>query len=219
MLLTLLSKEKAHSIWQVVTFGPISSVLEHGAGKQLDFEDLLELPVDMDPLSCHLMLLSCWERQKKTGHPSLFRAICSAYGWSYIRLGLLKVYYREAYFYNNAKYVYWKVKVMWKYVVEAERTLTFYRYLMIVSVLLGRCFSISLFGFFKKVCQSNNFASCFLINEIWYLLTIFVLGCFLDTSRWREFWWLYIRNIFRPHIYFEVIIIYILLIPLNYVRA
>ncbi|KAK1373191.1 ATP-binding cassette, subfamily C (CFTR/MRP), member 10 [Heracleum sosnowskyi] len=86
-----LDHEKAHSIWQLMSFQAISSVLERGAGKQLDFEDLLELPVDMDPLSCHLMLLSCWERQKKTGHPSLFRVICSAYGWSYIRLGFLKI--------------------------------------------------------------------------------------------------------------------------------
>ncbi|XP_074354051.1 ABC transporter C family member 13 isoform X2 [Apium graveolens] len=86
-----LDHEKAHSIWKVISFKAISSVLEHGAGQQLDFEDLLELPVDMDPLSCHLILLSSWERQRKTGHPSLFRAICSAYGWSYIQLGFLKI--------------------------------------------------------------------------------------------------------------------------------
>lgn len=86
-----LEHEKAISIWQQMSFKAISSVLERGAGKQLDFEDLLELPVDMDPFSCHLMLLSCWEGQKKPGQPSLFRTICSAYGWSYIRLGLLKI--------------------------------------------------------------------------------------------------------------------------------
>lgn len=89
-----------------MSFEAVSSVLECGAGKQLDFEDLLELPIDMDPLSCHLMLLRCWEREKKSGNPSLFRAICSAYGWSYIRLGLLKVFYKEAYSYNNAKHVF-----------------------------------------------------------------------------------------------------------------
>ncbi|XP_017229484.1 ABC transporter C family member 13 isoform X1 [Daucus carota subsp. sativus] len=86
-----LDHEKAQNIWQLMSFEIISSVLQRGAGKQLDFEDLLELPADMDPLSCHLMLLSCWERQRKTGHPSLFRAFCSAYGWSYISLGLLKI--------------------------------------------------------------------------------------------------------------------------------
>lgn len=86
-----------------MSFEDISSVLEHGARKQLDFEDLLELPVEMDPLSCHLMLLSCWERQKNTDHPSLFRAICSAYGWSYIRLGLLKVFLLRSLFFKKCK--------------------------------------------------------------------------------------------------------------------
>lgn len=67
--------------------------MERGARKQLDFEDLLQLPFDMDPLSCHDILLSCWKKQQKHdhSHPSLFRAICCAYGWPYMRLGLLKV--------------------------------------------------------------------------------------------------------------------------------
>lgn len=67
--------------------------MNHGATKQLDFEDLLQLPTDMDPISCHDQLLSCWQSQNTNNrsNPSLFMAICCAYGWPYARLGLLKV--------------------------------------------------------------------------------------------------------------------------------
>lgn len=83
----------ARTFWHCMTFKAISSVMERGARKQLDFEDLLQLPFDMDPLSCHDMLLSCWKKQQKHDHsqPSLFRAICCAYGWPYMRLGMLKI--------------------------------------------------------------------------------------------------------------------------------
>lgn len=68
--------------------------MNHGVVKQLDFEDLLQLPIDMDPSSCHATLLSCWHAQQRhnCSNPSLFRAICCAYGWPYFRLGLLKVF-------------------------------------------------------------------------------------------------------------------------------
>lgn len=77
-----------------MTFESITSVMNHGVTKQLDFEDLLRLPADMDPLSCHNRLLSSWQDQqiKNCSNPSLFRAICYAYGWPYVRLGLLKVF-------------------------------------------------------------------------------------------------------------------------------
>lgn len=67
--------------------------MEHGAKKQLDFDDLLQLPTDMDPLFCHDTLLKCWEDQRRNDcvHPSLFWTICYAYGWPYMCLGLLKV--------------------------------------------------------------------------------------------------------------------------------
>nr|GMC71586.1 ABC transporter C family member 13 [Ipomoea batatas] len=83
------------SFWSLATFKSIDSVLEHGIEKQLDFEDLLELPLDMDPSSCHTLLLKHWEYQqrKNFSHPSLFKAICSAYGWPYLCLGFLKVIY------------------------------------------------------------------------------------------------------------------------------
>ncbi|XP_021821855.1 ABC transporter C family member 13 isoform X1 [Prunus avium] len=80
------------SYFDLMTFGSITSVMNHGVTKQLDFEDLLQLPTDMDPCSCHDTLLSCWQSQQSScPDPSLFRAICCAYGWPYIRLGLLKV--------------------------------------------------------------------------------------------------------------------------------
>lgn len=92
---TWLLKRKTWSCWNLLTFQAITSVMNHGIVKQLDFEDLLELPTDMDPSSCHATLLNCWHAQQRhnCSHPSLFRAICYAYGWPYFRLGLLKVFY------------------------------------------------------------------------------------------------------------------------------
>lgn len=88
-----LLKGNIQSCLDVVMFKSIASVMTHGAKKQLDFEDLLQLPTDMDPTSCHDQLLSCWQSQHtdNCSSPSLFRAICGAYGWPYFRLGLLKV--------------------------------------------------------------------------------------------------------------------------------
>ncbi|KAI3512724.1 hypothetical protein L1887_20043 [Cichorium endivia] len=79
--------------WNVMTFRSINLVMEHGSKKQLDFDDLLQLPTDMDPIFCHDTLLNCWEDQRRhdCSHPSLFWTICYAYGWPYMCLGLLKV--------------------------------------------------------------------------------------------------------------------------------
>ncbi|XP_035548110.1 ABC transporter C family member 13 isoform X2 [Juglans regia] len=81
------------SYWDLMTFKSITSVMNCGAKKQLDFEDLLQFPADMEPSSCYNALLSCWEDQQisNISNPSLFRAICCAYGWPYVRLGFLKV--------------------------------------------------------------------------------------------------------------------------------
>ncbi|KAD4585541.1 hypothetical protein E3N88_23142 [Mikania micrantha] len=81
------------SFWNVMTFRTINLVMEHGAKKQLNFDDLLQLPTDMDPLSCHDSLHNCWEDQTRhdCSHPSLFWTICYAYGWPYMCLGLIKV--------------------------------------------------------------------------------------------------------------------------------
>ncbi|PWA36498.1 ABC transporter C family member 13 [Artemisia annua] len=81
------------SFWNLMTFKSINPVMDHGSKKQLDFNDLLQLPADMDPFFCHDSLLNCWEDQRRhnRSHPSLFWTICYAYGWPYMCLGLLKV--------------------------------------------------------------------------------------------------------------------------------
>ncbi|XP_061373093.1 ABC transporter C family member 13 isoform X2 [Gastrolobium bilobum] len=81
------------NVWDMMTFQFISPVMKHGVVKQLDSEDLLPLPTDMCPFSCHDIILSCWRAQLSNNgsNPSLLRALCSAYGWPYLRLGLLKV--------------------------------------------------------------------------------------------------------------------------------
>ncbi|KAK7264007.1 hypothetical protein RJT34_31609 [Clitoria ternatea] len=66
--------------------------MNHGVVKQSDTEDPLRLPTDMGPMSCQGISLSSWRAQLSNNgsDPSLFRALCSAYGWPYLRLGLLK---------------------------------------------------------------------------------------------------------------------------------
>ncbi|XP_050232753.1 ABC transporter C family member 13 isoform X2 [Mercurialis annua] len=81
-----------HSWWDLITFKPITSVMKCGVIKQLGFEDLLCLPDDMDPSNCHDKLSCCWQAQETSSNPSLFKAICCAYGWPYFRIGLLKVF-------------------------------------------------------------------------------------------------------------------------------
>ncbi|CAL5444219.1 unnamed protein product [Camellia sinensis] len=87
------SKAIGHGVWHLMTFKSINSVMEQGVIKQLDFEDLLQLPNDMDPSSSLNTLLSSWQTQQRNNcsHPSFFRAIFTAYGWPYLRLGALKV--------------------------------------------------------------------------------------------------------------------------------
>ncbi|KAK8584710.1 hypothetical protein V6N13_138661 [Hibiscus sabdariffa] len=80
--------------WDHMVFRSITSIMNSGLIKQLDFDDLLLLPEDMDPSTCHEKLLSCWQDQQNNScsNASLFRAIFSAYGWPYLRLGFLKVF-------------------------------------------------------------------------------------------------------------------------------
>ncbi|KAH7564644.1 hypothetical protein JRO89_XS09G0001300 [Xanthoceras sorbifolium] len=82
------------SYWDHMTFMSIISVMNRGVTKQLDFEDLLSLPTDMDPSTCHYKLLTCWQAQQSSirTDPSLFRAICCAYGGQYLCLGFLKAF-------------------------------------------------------------------------------------------------------------------------------
>ncbi|KAI9089508.1 hypothetical protein K1719_029113 [Acacia pycnantha] len=84
---------KSRNFCDSMTFKFINPVMNHGVVKQLDFEDLLQLPSDLDPLPCHDIIFTCWQAQLSNNgsNPSLLRAVCSAYGWPYLRLGLLKV--------------------------------------------------------------------------------------------------------------------------------
>ncbi|WZY85088.1 hypothetical protein YC2023_031472 [Brassica napus] len=86
--------EKASSCWDLFTFGYIGLVMKHGSMKQLEFEDLLPLPLDMDPSTCCDNLLRSWQLQESNNfsNPSLFWSISGVYGWPYFRLGLLKVF-------------------------------------------------------------------------------------------------------------------------------
>ncbi|XP_058004711.1 ABC transporter C family member 13 isoform X3 [Hevea brasiliensis] len=79
------------SSWDLMTFKAITSVMKRGIIKQLGFEDLLWLPNDMEPSTCHDRLLSFWRAQQSSSNPFLFKAICYAYGWPYFCIGLLKV--------------------------------------------------------------------------------------------------------------------------------
>ncbi|KAJ4834345.1 hypothetical protein Tsubulata_020552 [Turnera subulata] len=83
--------ENVDSYWDLLTFKSITSVMRCGVLKQLDFEDLLWLPNDMEPSACHDKLLKCWRDEQCNSNPFFFKAICCAYGWPYLCLGLLKV--------------------------------------------------------------------------------------------------------------------------------
>ncbi|XP_031737700.1 ABC transporter C family member 13 isoform X2 [Cucumis sativus] len=87
------NNEDKQSCWNLLTFNSVTSVMDDGAKKQLNFEDLLQLPNEMDPSFCHNKLSFCWKDQcsRNCLNPSFFWAICCAYGWSYVSLGLLKV--------------------------------------------------------------------------------------------------------------------------------
>ncbi|XP_021717121.1 ABC transporter C family member 13-like isoform X2 [Chenopodium quinoa] len=82
------------TILMLMTFSRIKPIMDKGVMKQLTFEELLDLPSDMDPSSSHNFLLTSWRAQQiiNRSNPSFFKAICSSYGWPYLRLGVLKVF-------------------------------------------------------------------------------------------------------------------------------
>ncbi|KAG0475640.1 hypothetical protein HPP92_015326 [Vanilla planifolia] len=86
-------ERKSCSFWEALTFKFVNSMMDIGVHRQLNFEDLIKLPSELIPSSCHNILASCWvaEKTMQNSDPSLFRAICYAYGWSYMRLSLLRV--------------------------------------------------------------------------------------------------------------------------------
>ncbi|XP_024633050.1 ABC transporter C family member 13 isoform X1 [Medicago truncatula] len=81
------------NFWDFMTFKFISPVMNQGVLKQLDSDDLLPLLPDMGPSFCHDIILNSWRAQVSNNslNPSLFSALCNAYGWPYLCLGLLKV--------------------------------------------------------------------------------------------------------------------------------
>ncbi|PKA65483.1 ABC transporter C family member 13 [Apostasia shenzhenica] len=84
---------KSCSLWENLTFKFANIMMDLGVQKQLNFADLVQLPSELMPSSSHNTLLTCWmaENNIMDSDPSLFKAICYAYGWPYLRLGILKV--------------------------------------------------------------------------------------------------------------------------------
>lgn len=84
---------KHHNIWELLTFKFVNPMMDTGITRQLDFTDLLELPAELRAGPCYDKLLSSWTSEHQNHHAdsSLLRAMSYAYGWTYLRLGLLKV--------------------------------------------------------------------------------------------------------------------------------
>lgn len=94
MLYVLSSQvNKHHNIWELLTFKFVNPMMDTGITRQLDFTDLLELPAELRAGPCYDKLLSSWTSEHQNHHAdsSLLRAMSYAYGWTYLRLGLLKV--------------------------------------------------------------------------------------------------------------------------------
>ncbi|PIA65651.1 hypothetical protein AQUCO_00100866v1, partial [Aquilegia coerulea] len=84
----------AINYWRMLTFKSVNPVMACGSRKQLNVDDLIQLPIELNPSSSYSALLSCWvvEQSKNSSPPSLFGAIYYAYRWPYFCLGLLKVF-------------------------------------------------------------------------------------------------------------------------------
>ncbi|KAF8732976.1 hypothetical protein HU200_015328 [Digitaria exilis] len=84
---------KDHNLWELLTFKFVNPMMDIGITRQLDFTDLLELPIELRATSCYDRLLSSWTAEYQNYHEnsSLLRAMSCSYGWAYLRLGLLKV--------------------------------------------------------------------------------------------------------------------------------
>ncbi|KAJ1258328.1 hypothetical protein BS78_10G066900 [Paspalum vaginatum] len=85
--------KRDHNLWELLTFKFINPMMDIGITRQLDFTDLLELPAELRANSCYDKLLSSWtaEYQNHQNNSSLLRAMSHSYGWTYLRLGLLKI--------------------------------------------------------------------------------------------------------------------------------
>lgn len=68
-------------------------MMDLGVTRQLNFQDLIEPPTELMPSSCFSIFLKFWEAEygKNGQNASLIKVIFHAYGWPYLRVGLLKV--------------------------------------------------------------------------------------------------------------------------------
>ncbi|KAJ3683780.1 hypothetical protein LUZ60_014007 [Juncus effusus] len=86
-------KSKFGDAWSNLTFNFISPIINIGATKQLNFQNLIRLPTEIMPDLCYNKLLNSWrdEYNMHFSETSLFRVLYRSFGWPYLRLAFLKV--------------------------------------------------------------------------------------------------------------------------------
>jgi hypothetical protein len=82
------------NVLSLLTFNFVNPIVNIGVTKQLDFQNLIPLPTELNPSSCYDKLQNCWrvEYSARSSDSSLFRVMYYSFGWPYLRLGLLKVF-------------------------------------------------------------------------------------------------------------------------------
>ncbi|KMZ74266.1 ABC transporter C family member 13, partial [Zostera marina] len=78
--------------FHTLTFKVVNPMMDLGVTRQLNFQDLIEPPTELMPSSCFSIFLKFWEAEygKNGQNASLIKVIFHAYGWPYLRVGLLK---------------------------------------------------------------------------------------------------------------------------------
>ncbi|KAF3326222.1 ABC transporter C family member 13 [Carex littledalei] len=81
------------NVLSLLTFTFVNPIVNIGVTKQLDFQNLIQLPIELKPASCYDKLQNYWrvEYSARSSDSSLFRVMYYSFGWPYLRLGLLKV--------------------------------------------------------------------------------------------------------------------------------
>lgn len=76
-----------------MSFKWVNPLMALGNQRQLNHEDLFDVPKDLDTKMCCGRLWRCWEeeRGRRKEDASLLRAIFMAYGWDYVFIGFIKV--------------------------------------------------------------------------------------------------------------------------------
>jgi hypothetical protein len=76
-----------------VSFKWVNPLMALGNQRQLNHEDLFDVPKDLDTKMCCGRLWRCWEEERGQWKEdaSLLRAIFMAYGWDYVLIGFIKV--------------------------------------------------------------------------------------------------------------------------------